>query len=132
MQFKDRLDQAVTRFDDLTRQLADPAVFNDADQYRKLAKARSDLAEIVSKYEEWKRASSEIEQARGMMSESDAELRQMAADEIARSEPMLASIEEELKILLLPKDPLDEKNVVLEIRAGTGGDEATLFAAEMF
>ncbi|MGI8989665.1 MAG: peptide chain release factor 1 [Bryobacteraceae bacterium] len=132
MEFRERLDQAAKRFDELTRQLADPAVFNDGDQYRKSAKARSDLAEIVSKYEEWKRASSEIEQARGMMSESDPELLQMAADEIARSEPMLARIEEELKILLLPKDPLDEKNVVLEIRAGTGGDEATLFAAEMF
>ena len=132
MQFTDRLDQAASRFEDLTRQIADPAIIRDGDQYRKAAKARSDLAEIVSKYEEWKRASSEIDQARPMLSDPDPELRQMAQDEIARSEPMLTRIEEELKVLLLPKDPNDEKDVVLEIRAGTGGDEATLFAAEIF
>ncbi len=132
MQFTERLDQASSRFEDLTRQLADPAVIGDGDQYRKAAKARSDLAEIVSKYEEWKKSSSEIEQARAMLSESDPELRQMADEEIARSQPMLVRIEEELKVMLLPKDPLDEKDVVLEIRAGTGGDEATLFAAEIF
>ncbi|MDQ6699430.1 MAG: peptide chain release factor 1 [Acidobacteriota bacterium] len=132
MQFTDRLDQAASRFEDLTRQIADPAIISDGDQYRKAAKARSDLAEIVSKYEEWKRASSEIDQARPMLSDPDPEMRQMAQDEIARSEPMLTRIEEELKVLLLPKDPNDEKDVVLEIRAGTGGDEATLFAAEIF
>ncbi len=132
MQFLDRLDQAASRFEDLTRQIADPAIIGDGDQYRKAAKARSDLSEIVSKYEEWKRASSEIDQARPMLSDPDPEMRQMAQDEIARSEPMLTRIEEELKVLLLPKDPNDEKDVVLEIRAGTGGDEATLFAAEIF
>jgi peptide chain release factor 1 len=112
--------------------LADPALIADATEYRKAAKARSDMAEVVDKYREWKKAASEFDQARGMLQDQDPDLRQMAADEAARLEPELARIEQEIKVLLLPKDPNDEKNVVLEIRAGTGGDEATLFAAEIF
>ncbi len=132
MQFLGRLDQTEVRFEELTRQLADPAVIGDAEQYRKAAKAHSELAGVVAKYREWKEASSQLEQARLMISDADAEMRQMAQEEIVRLEPTLVQIEEDLKVLLLPKDPNDEKNVVLEIRAGTGGDEATLFAAEIF
>src|SRR5580700_4298116 len=130
MQFVPKLQQIEVRFEDLTRQLADPGLIADAAEYRKAAKARSDMAEVVDKFREWKKAASEFDQARGMLQEQD--LRQMAADEAARLEPELARIEQEIKVLLLPKDPNDEKNVVLEIRAGTGGDEATLFAAEIF
>ena len=132
MQFVGKLDQIEVRFEGLTRQLADPAVINDGEQYRKAAKAHSELSEIVSKYREWKEASSQLEQARAMILDADPEMRQMAQEEIVRLEPALGEIEQELKVLLLPKDPNDEKNVVLEIRAGTGGDEATLFAAEVF
>jgi peptide chain release factor 1 len=132
MEFAGKLDQIEVRFEDVTRQLADPAVIGDSEQYRKAAKAHSELSEVVSKYREWKHVSSALEQARGMMSDTDPELREMANAEIVGMEPRLAEIEEELKVLLLPKDPNDEKNVVLEIRAGTGGDEATLFAAEVF
>jgi len=132
MQFLGRLDQTEVRFEELTRQLADPAIISDADQYRKAAKAHSELADVVAKYREWKEASSQLEQARLMVSDADAEMRQMAQEEIVRLEPALVQMEEDLKVLLLPKDPNDEKNVVLEIRAGTGGDEATLFAAEIF
>ncbi|MEX2263067.1 MAG: peptide chain release factor 1 [Bryobacteraceae bacterium] len=132
MQFSQKLDQIEVRFDELTRQLADPEVLQDGERYRKIAKAHSDLGEIVGKFREWKKARQDVDQAQGMLGESDAELRQMAEEEIARLEPRLESIERELEVLLLPKDPLDEKNVVLEIRRGTGGDEATLFAAEMF
>src|SRR5579863_8233933 len=132
MEFAGRLDQIEVRFEDVTRQLADPAVTADGEQYRKAAKAHSELSEIVSKYREWKHVSSGLEQARGMLADSDPELREMANAEIVGLEPRLAQIEEELKVLLLPKDPNDEKNVVLEIHAGTGGDEATLFAAEVF
>jgi len=132
MQFVGRLDQIEVRFEEVTRQLADPAVTADGEQYRKAAKAHSELSEIVSKYREWKHVSSALEQARGMMSDSDPEMREMANAEIVGMEPRLAEIEEELKVLLLPKDPNDEKNVVLEIRAGAGGDEATLFASEIF
>jgi peptide chain release factor 1 len=86
----------------------------------------------VGKYREWKSVEDSLSQARPMLQEKDPELRAMAEEEVARLEPELARIEEEIKVLLLPKDPKDEKNVVLEIRAGTGGDEATLFAAEVF
>ncbi len=132
MQFVPKLQQIEVRFQDLERQLSDPALIADAAEYRKAAKARSDIAEVVEKYREWKKAAGELEQARGMLQEPDTDLRQMAADEVARLEPEMLRIEQELKFLLLPTDPNDEKNVVLEIRAGTGGDEATLFAAEIF
>ncbi len=132
MEFADKLDQIETRFEQLSQQLADPILINDADQYRKAAKAHSDLSGLVSKYREWKQSHGELEQALGMAADKDPEMREMAQDEITRLQPVVAEIENELKILLLPKDPLDEKDCVLEIRAGTGGDEATLFAAEMF
>jgi len=132
MEYQRRLDEIEARFADLERQMADPAIIADADTYRKVARTRSELEPVVEKYREYKQIQHNIEDARPMLAESDAELRDMARDEISRLEPELARIEHELKVLLLPKDPNDEKNVVLEIRAGTGGDEATLFAAEMF
>jgi len=132
MQYSQKLDDIEARFEDLTRQMADPAVISDADLYRKTAKARAELEEVVNKYREYKQVKHNYDEARPMVEDPDPELRQMAIDEVHRLEPELAKIEEELKVLLLPKDPLDEKNVVLEIRAGTGGDEATLFAAEIF
>jgi peptide chain release factor 1 len=132
MQYQQRLDEIERRFDELNAQMADPAVIGDAAQYRKITKAHSELADIVAKYREWKAASGNLQQARAMLQEADADLRAMAQEEVAKLEPATARIEEELKILLLPRDPNDEKNVVLEVRAGTGGDEATLFAAEIF
>ena len=132
MQYRQQLDQIEARFEDLTRQMADPAVINDGDNYRKIAKQHSELSEVVARYREWKQVSANLEQARQLLAENDADLRQMAQEEIVRLEPQLEKFEQELKLLLLPKDPNDEKNVVLEIRAGTGGDEATLFAAEIF
>jgi len=107
-------------------------VIADSDQYRKVAKEQSDIAEAVAKYRAWKKADDSLKQARGMLAENDPDLRAMAQEEAASLEPELARLEEEIRVLLLPKDPNDEKNVVLEIRAGTGGDEATLFGAEMF
>jgi peptide chain release factor 1 len=132
MQFKQKLEQIEVRFEELSGQMADPELIADSDRYRKTAKLHSDLSEIVARYREWERVDSDLEQARSMAADSEPELRQMAADEITRLEPVQHRIEDELKVLLLPKDPHDEKNVVLEIRAGTGGDEATLFAAEIF
>ncbi|HVT91892.1 MAG TPA: peptide chain release factor 1 [Bryobacteraceae bacterium] len=132
MQYQDKLDDIERRFEGLTAQMADPSVINDTDAYRKVAKQNSDLSEIVAKYREYKQVARNLADARSMLNEQDEDLRQMAVEEIAQLEPRSAAIEEELKILLLPKDPNDDKNVVLEIRAGTGGDEATLFAAEVF
>ncbi|MBI3210485.1 MAG: peptide chain release factor 1 [Candidatus Solibacter usitatus] len=132
MQYRARLDDMETRYNALTAKMADPDVIGDPEQYRKTAKATRDLEDVVTRYQEWKKAAADLDGARPMLAEEDAELRAMAADDIARLEPRMAKLEEELKVLLLPKDPNDDKNVVLEIRAGTGGDEATLFAAEAF
>jgi len=132
MQYKERLDQAEARFNELSAKMTDPAVINDADQYRKVSKARSELEEMVGKYADWKRADKELREARAMLTETDPDLRQMAELEVARLEPELVQIEQELKVLLLPKDPNDEKNIILEIRKGAGGDEASLFAGEVF
>jgi peptide chain release factor 1 len=132
MQYAKKLDQIEKHFDELTAQMADPAVIADGDQYRKISKAHSDLSEIVSKYKQYKQEAGQLEQARVMLGDSDPDLRELAQLEIERLEPELQEIEQELRVLLLPKDPNDEKDVVLEIRAGTGGDEATLFAYEIF
>jgi peptide chain release factor 1 len=132
MQYSQKLDNIEARFEDLVRQMADPAVIADTDLYRKVAKSHREIEETVDRWREWKAAGRDLEGARGMLEESDAELREMARFEVERLELALARLEEELKILLLPKDPNDEKDVVLEIRAGAGGDEASLFAAEIF
>jgi peptide chain release factor 1 len=132
MQFEGRLAESEKRFEELNQQLSDPILINDADAYRKAAKSRSDLEEVVNKYREWKQHTGDLAQAKGMLAETDTELRAMAEEEVTRLNPLIEGVEADLKFLLLPKDPLDEKNVVLEIRAGTGGDEATLFAAEVF
>jgi peptide chain release factor 1 len=132
MQFLSKLEQLEVRFDELTSQMADPEVIGDSGRYRKIAKTHSDISEVVTKYREWKKVSSDLKEAQGMLEETDAGLKQMAVDEVARMEPRKLAIEEDLKVLLLPKDPNDDRNVVLEIRAGTGGDEATLFAQEIF
>jgi peptide chain release factor 1 len=132
MQFAAKLDQLEKRFEGLNTQMADPSLIADAAEYRKVTKAHSELSEVVGKYREWKRADDSLAQARAMVDDRDPELRALAHEEVMRLEPELEDIERQLKVLLLPKDPLDEKNVVLEIRAGTGGDEATLFAAEIF
>jgi peptide chain release factor 1 len=132
MQYTDKLDGIEARFEELTRQMADPEVISDTDRYRKTAKQQSELSEIAGKYREWKKANGDLEGARAMLAEDDAELRAMAQEDVDRLEPAVAQLEDELKILMLPKDPNDEKNVVLEIRKGTGGDEASLFAGELF
>ena len=112
--------------------MADHSVISDGELYRKVSKAHSDLAEIVGKYRDYKESSSQLQEAKAMLLEPDPDMQELATLEIERLEPRIVQIEEDLKILLLPKDPLDEKDVVLEIRAGTGGDEASLFAAEIF
>lgn len=132
MQYADKLDSLEAKFESLSRQMIDPTVINDPEAYRKTAKAHRDLESIVTKYREWKQKSSNLAQAKAMVLESDLDMREMAQEEINELEPQLEALEQDLKVLLLPKDPNDDKNVVVEIRAGTGGDEATLFAAELF
>jgi peptide chain release factor 1 len=132
MEYQKKLDDIERRFEELTAQMADNAVISDSALYRKVSKQQSDMGDMVGKYREWKAANKNLQEARQMLAETDPELRAMAQDEVARLEPLLVQYEEELKVLMLPKDPNDEKDVVLEIRAGTGGDEATLFADELF
>lgn len=133
MQYRQKLEDLEKRFEDLTAQMADPEIISNPEVYRKTAKSHNDLSELVAKFREWKKADSDLAGARQMVrEETDPELAAMAGEDVSRLEPELEKLEQELKVLLLPKDPNDDKNIVLEIRAGTGGDEATLFAAEIF
>jgi peptide chain release factor 1 len=132
MQYRQKLDDIEARFELLTREMTDPNIINDNERYRKTTKQQSELSAIVAKYREWKKVNDDLEGARSMLNEADAEIQEMAQDDVRRLGPELERIDNELKILLLPKDPNDEKNVVLEIRKGTGGDEASLFAADLF
>ena len=118
---------------DLAAELAAPETLADASRYRSAGKAFAELKPVADKFEEYRKAESDLEGARGLLEEAaDADLREMASEEVKTLEARLSALEDELKILLVPTDPADAKNVVLEIRAGTGGDEATLFAAEIF
>ncbi len=129
----ERLDQIEARYEELTQALASPDITGDSAKYQKTAKAHSEIAAIVEKYREYKDLKKGIAESKAVLAdEKDAEMRAYAQEELDKLEPRVVGIEEELKVLLLPKDPNDEKNVIVEIRAGTGGDEATLFAAEMF
>src|SRR5579862_5833299 len=128
----ERLEQIEARYESLGAQLAEPEVISDQQKYQKIAKQHRDLEAIVDKYREYKQVTQGIADAKAMMLESDADLRAMAEEELLQLEEREPAIEEALKVLLLPKDPNDEKNVIIEIRAGTGGDEASLFVAEVF
>jgi peptide chain release factor 1 len=128
----DRLEQIELRYEELGRQLADPEIVTDQQKYQKTAKAHRDIEPIVHKYREYKRVRQGIADSKSMLSESDPEIVAMAQEELAEFEGQLPAMEEALKVMLLPRDPNDEKNVILEIRAGTGGDEASLFVAEVF
>ena len=132
MQYIERLKEAEARSIELTAKMADPMVINDPVEYCKVAKAQSELLELVAKFREWKKADQELTESRLMLEESDPELRQMAELEVTRLEPQVEELENDLRVLLLPKDPNDEKNIILEIRKGAGGDEASLFAGEVF
>jgi peptide chain release factor 1 len=129
----EKLKQVEARYDEMSEQLSSPEVLADSARIQKLAKNHSDLAEIVAKYRRWKKIEQGLREAKQMANDADdLEMRQMAHEEEKQLNAQLVDVEEELKVLLLPRDPLDEKNVILEIRAGTGGDEAGLFAGELF
>ena len=126
----DRLDQLEARYEELGTQLSDPKIVNDQENYRKVAKQHRDLEPTVEKFREYRKLRDGIAEAKTML--ADADMKEMAQAELDELEPKLATAEDELKILLLPKDPNDDKNVIVELRAGTGGDEASLFVAEVF
>jgi peptide chain release factor 1 len=130
----EKLEQLEAKYEEITRLISDPVVLAEAAKYQKHAKTHSDLTPVVDKFREYKQLKTGIAEAKQMSidSASDEELRKLAQDELASLEERIARVEEELKVLLIPKDPHDEKNVLLEVRAGTGGDEATLFTQEIF
>src|SRR5262245_20206370 len=128
----ERLPELERRLEELSAQMADPAVAGDPSRYREVARAYKDIEPVVAKYREWREASRSHEQAEHMAAEdSDPAMRALAREEATELAARVAGLEAQIKRLLLPSDPNDEKNVVLEIRAGTGGDEASLFAAEI-
>src|SRR5579872_3303825 len=129
----EKLDQIESRYDEMTREISSPDVHADSARYQKLAKTHAELGEIVAKYREWKGIEKGIVDAKNLLAEADdPAMKQMAHEEQHTLESRREIVEREIKLLLVPKDPNDEKNVILEIRAGTGGDEASLFAAELF
>jgi peptide chain release factor 1 len=129
----ERLDQIEARYEELTLALASPEIINDSARYQKTAKAHSEITPVVEKYREYKDLKRGIAESKAVLAdESDPDMRAYAEEELSKLESRVGGVEDELKVLLLPKDPNDDKNVILEIRAGTGGDEATLFAAEVF
>src|SRR6185295_343355 len=127
-----KLEDVEHRYQELESALVDPATIGNRKEYARLAKERSDLEEIVQRYREWARLSGEIDGHKALLEEADEEIRELAKAELPSLREELEALETELKRLLLPRDPNDERNVVLEIRAGTGGEEASLFAAELF
>lgn len=129
----DRLEDLLIRFEELMSELSEPDVAGNQERFRKLMKEQNDLTPIVEAYKEYKAAKQNIEDSLAMLDEeSDEELRELAKEELNDSKARVEELEHELKILLLPKDPNDDKNVIVEIRAGAGGDEAALFAAEIY
>jgi peptide chain release factor 1 len=129
----EKLDQLGARYDDLTRQLSTAELVTDSSQFQKVAKQHAELDEIVQKHREFKQIEKDLAGAHQLIQEAeDSEMKQMAYDEEKQLVARKEIVERDLKLLLLPKDPNDEKSVIVEIRAGTGGDEAALFAAELF
>ena len=129
----DKLDDLLIRYQQVMEELNDPNVINDQTRFRKLMKEQNDLLPIVDKYTEYKNTKQGIEDSLEMLEmESDEEMRELLKEELSDCKSRIGDIENELKILLIPKDPLDDKNVIVEVRAGAGGDEAALFAAELY
>ena len=128
----DRLDDMLRHYEELMLELNNPSVAEDQRKFRKLMKEQADLAPIVDAYKQYKQAKQDVEDSLALLDEeSDEEMKELAKEELADAKKRIEELEQELKILLLPKDPNDEKNVIVEIRAGAGGDEAALFASEL-
>lgn len=129
----DKLEDLLRKFEEIMNELSEPTVANNQERFRALMKEQSDLTPIVNAYKEYKKCNQDIEDSLTMLDEeSDADMRDMLKEELAEAKKRAEELEHTLKILLLPKDPNDDKNVIVEIRAGAGGDEAALFAAEIY
>ncbi|MGE4231743.1 MAG: peptide chain release factor 1 [Bacteriovoracia bacterium] len=127
-----KLDDVLKRFETIEQKLSDPAVISNNNEFRALSKERSDIKELVEKYREYKSVVRQIEENKVLLEDKDEDLRSMAKEELTQLRASEETLSEEMKILLLPKDPNDDKNILLEIRAGAGGEEAALFVGELF
>lgn len=133
MSIFNKLDGVVKRFQELNDKLSDPTIYDRQKEFKEVSSERSNLEPVVAAYKEYKKLVDDIEGAKFLLKEeSDEELREMAKEELSENEAQLGPLEEKLQILLLPKDPLDEKNVIMEIRAGAGGDEASIFVGDVY
>lgn len=129
----DKLEEVVHRYESITHQLQNPSVVSNQEKFRSLMKEHRDLEKIVFPFQEFKKLKKELEENKELLSaEKDAELREMVREEVQSAEARILVLEEQLKLALLPKDPNDDKNIILEVRAGAGGDEASLFAEELY
>ena len=129
----DRLDDILIRFEELLHELGDPVLTSDPEKFRRLMKEQAELAPLVETYTQYKKTKKNIEENLELLEqERDEEMRELLKEDLAEAKKQMPELEKELKLLLLPKDPNDEKNVFVEIRAGAGGDEAALFAADLF
>jgi len=129
----DKLEEIKKQFESLTKELENPDIFKDQDRFKKVSKEHSELRPIVDKYKEYKKILTQIEENKDLLkTEKDEELKELAKEELQELEEKKEELEQELKVMLIPKDPNDDKNIILEIRAGTGGEEASLFAADLF
>lgn len=129
----DRLDDILIHYEELMQELNNPSVAEDQNRFRKLMKEQADLADLVEAYTQYKKAKQTVEESLALLEEeSEEEMREMAKEELSDAKKQIEQLEQRLKVLLLPKDPNDDKNIMLEIRAGAGGDEAALFASELY
>ena len=129
---RERLSQVSERYEEIGLLLSDPSVFSDQNRFRDLSKEYSQLEPVVEAWKQWQETRDGIDEARQMMEENDPELREMAADELEAGQQRIETLEQGIQVLLLPRDPNDDNNIFLEIRAGTGGDEAAIFAGDLF
>ena len=127
----DKLEFTLEKYDELSAKVSDPAIISDQPTWQKLMKEMGEMDSLVQKYREYKKVKEELAEAKAMLEENDEELRDMAKTEITQLDGRIEELNEELRVLLLPKDPNDDKNVILEIRAGTGGEEAALFGSDL-
>ena len=128
----EKLENVAKRYEEIEQKLADPQVLARRQFYAELAKEQSDLVEIVTKYRQYKKALAEITEAEQILDDGDDELKELAEAELQELVPRREELEERLKFLLIPSDPQDSRNAIVEIRAGTGGDEASIFAGDLF
>jgi len=129
----DKLEKLIARYEEITQLLSDPAVISNQERYRELSKEHAEKTEIVRKYQAYKKSRTDVENLKHLAeNEADLEMRELAAAELAEAQAEFLKLEEDLKILLVPKDPNDDKDCIVEIRGGTGGEEAALFAADLY